>query len=167
VRTTRAAAAAGVVGAIPGVSVVVIVVLLEDAGQSRLRFGPCPDPGVMSEVSEVCTNCRNRSSRTKPDYSGGPMTQSPADGSDASVHLPADPRAFPPVLTAAMAAELLQVHVEYLRKMVREGRVPAHRFPGGRELRFLRDELIAWLGALPGPDPGQATRTQRSATNGR
>ena len=67
-----------------------------------------------------------------------------------------DPGRFPPVLTAAMAAEMLQIHVEYLRKMVREGRVPAHRFPGGRELRFLRDELIAWLGALPGPVPTAA-----------
>jgi excisionase family DNA binding protein len=63
---------------------------------------------------------------------------------------------FPPVLTAAMAAELLQVHVEYLRKLVREGVVPAHRFPGGRELRFLRDELLAWLAALPGPVTGAA-----------
>lgn len=58
---------------------------------------------------------------------------------------------FPPVLTAAMAAELLQVHVEYLRKLVRDGVVPAHRFPGGRELRFLRAELLEWLAALPGP----------------
>jgi len=66
----------------------------------------------------------------------------------------ASPQEFPPVLTAALAAELLQVHVEYLRKMVREGRVPCHRFPGGRELRFLRDELLEWLAELPGqPDP--------------
>ena len=34
---------------------------------------------------------------------------------------------FPEVLTTAMAAELLHVHVEYLRRMVREGRIPAHR----------------------------------------
>ena len=59
---------------------------------------------------------------------------------------------YPPVLTAAMAAELLQVHVEYLRRLVREGKLPSHRFPGGRELRFLRDELLAWLGAQPGVD---------------
>jgi excisionase family DNA binding protein len=64
------------------------------------------------------------------------------------VSSPAD---FPPVLTAAMAAELLQIHVEYLRKLVREGKVPCHRFPGGRELRFLRDELLEWLAAQPGP----------------
>jgi excisionase family DNA binding protein len=68
---------------------------------------------------------------------------------------------FPPVLTAAMAAALLQVHVEYLRKMVREGRIPCHRFPGGREMRFLRDELIEWLAALPGEDQSTSTgRTQ-------
>jgi excisionase family DNA binding protein len=62
-----------------------------------------------------------------------------------------NPSEFPPVLTAAMAAELLQIHVEYLRKLVREGKVPCHRFPGGRELRFLRDELLEWLAAQPGP----------------
>ena len=59
---------------------------------------------------------------------------------------------FTPVLTAAMAAELLQVHVEYLRRLVREGKLPSHRFPGGRELRFLRDELLEWLAAQPGRD---------------
>jgi excisionase family DNA binding protein len=72
---------------------------------------------------------------------------------------PASAPDFPPVLTAAMAAELLQVNVEYLRRMVREGRLPCHRFPGGREMRFLRDELLAWLAALPGDD--------QSASSGR
>jgi excisionase family DNA binding protein len=60
--------------------------------------------------------------------------------------------AFPEILTTAMAAELLHVHVEYLRRMVREGRIPAHRFPGGREIRFVRDELIEWVRAQPGED---------------
>ena len=68
---------------------------------------------------------------------------------------------FPPVLTAAMAAELLQVNVEYLRRMVRDRRVPCHRFPGGRELRFLRDELLAWLAALPGDDQSSSGRTHQ------
>jgi hypothetical protein len=35
---------------------------------------------------------------------------------------------------------------------VREGKVPSHRFPGGRELRFLRDELLEWLAVQPGVD---------------
>ena len=69
---------------------------------------------------------------------------------------------FPPVLTAAMAAELLQVHVEYLRRLVREGKLPSHRFPGGRELRFLRDELLEWLAAQPGSD-NVADHAARSA----
>jgi len=59
---------------------------------------------------------------------------------------------FPPILTTAMAAELLHVHVEYLRRMVRERRIPAHRFPGGREIRFHRDELIEWVRNQPGND---------------
>ena len=66
---------------------------------------------------------------------------------------------FPPVLTTALAAELLQVHVEYLRKLVREGKVPCHRFPGGREMRFLTKELLDWLAAQPGDD--QSTSTSR------
>jgi excisionase family DNA binding protein len=74
---------------------------------------------------------------------------------------------FPPVLTAAMAAELLQVNVEYLRRMVRDGRVPSHRFPGGRELRFLRDELLAWLQAQPGGDQSSSDgRTHHTESAG-
>jgi excisionase family DNA binding protein len=67
---------------------------------------------------------------------------------------------FPPVLTAALAAELLQVHVEYLRKMVRDGSVSCHRFPGGRELRFLRDELLEWVARLS--SDGRAPELSRS-----
>ena len=64
-----------------------------------------------------------------------------------------------------MAADLLHVHVEYLRRMVREDRIPAHRFPGGREIRFLRDELIA-VGARPaGRRPlARAPRSKSRAT---
>ena len=83
-----------------------------------------------------------------------------------------DPRNdFPPVLTTAMAAELLQVHVEYLRRMVREGRIPCHRFPGGRGMRFFRDELLEWLAALPGSrsvgvDRPRYRRARRRRTGG-
>ena len=70
---------------------------------------------------------------------------------------------YPPVLTAALAAELLQIHVEYLRRLVREGKVPCHRFPGGRELRFLRDELLTWLRTQPGSDAAIAAHAAPSA----
>jgi excisionase family DNA binding protein len=73
---------------------------------------------------------------------------------------------YPVVLTAAMAAELLQVHVEHLRRMVREGQIPCHRFPGGREMRFLRDELLAWLAALPGDDQSSTARTHQIDASG-
>lgn len=76
---------------------------------------------------------------------------SPSDGALAGA-APAEPGRYPPVLTTALAAEMLHVHVEYLRRMVRESRIPAHRFPGGREIRFLRDELIEWVKEQPGED---------------
>ena len=78
----------------------------------------------------------------------------PADGT------PPAPAEFPPVLTTAMAAELLQVHVEHLRRLVRENKIPCHRFPGGREMRFMRDELLDWLRSQPGTD--QSTSTERA-----
>ncbi len=77
---------------------------------------------------------------------------------------------YPPVLTTAMAADMLQVHVEYLRRMVREGRVPCHRFPGGREMRFLRDELLGWLGDQEGVNRAPSADDggdQMDATEGR
>ncbi len=69
---------------------------------------------------------------------------------------------YPEILTTSLAAEMLHVHVEYLRKMVREHRIPAHRFPGGREIRFLRDELITWVSEQPGEDrsPSAAEKAQ-------
>ena len=71
--------------------------------------------------------------------------------------------AFPPILTTAQAAELLHVHVEYLRKMVREERIPAHRFPGGREIRFVRDELIQWVQDQPGHDRSPSAEERADA----
>ncbi len=70
---------------------------------------------------------------------------------------------FPQILTTAQAAELLSVHVEYLRRMVREQRIPAHRFPGGREIRFLRDELIEWVRAQPGHDRSPSAEVRSRA----
>jgi excisionase family DNA binding protein len=71
---------------------------------------------------------------------------------------------YPPIMTTAQAAELLSVHVEYLRRMVREGRIPAHRFPGGREIRFVRDELITWVSEQPGYDrsPSASDKADKS-----
>jgi excisionase family DNA binding protein len=64
---------------------------------------------------------------------------------------------YEPVLNTKDAARLLQLHEESLRVFVREGKVACHRFPGGREMRFLRDELFDWLRGLP---PGDSTNRQ-------
>ncbi len=78
---------------------------------------------------------------------------------------PSPAEQYPPILTTAQASELLSVHVEYLRKMVREGRIPAHRFPGGREIRFLRDELVDWVAQQPGHDRSpSADRSEQNQT---
>src|SRR5262249_34162625 len=69
---------------------------------------------------------------------------------------------FPEILTTALAAEMLHVHVEYRRRMVREERIPAHRFPGGREIRFLRDELIEWVREQPGSDQSPSAAAKSS-----
>ena len=57
---------------------------------------------------------------------------------------------YPPIMTAVQAADFPKVHPEYLRQMVRDGRVPAHKIPGGRGWRFLRDELVDWIRQQPG-----------------
>jgi excisionase family DNA binding protein len=57
---------------------------------------------------------------------------------------------YPPIMTAVQAAEFLSVHPEYLRQMVRDERVHAHKIPGGRGWRFLRDELVDWIREQPG-----------------
>src|SRR6478672_5097912 len=92
-----------------------------------------------------------------------PTPDGPAsDGPTPDSRAPTESTNYPPILTTALAAEMLHVHVEYLRRMVREGRIPAHRFPGGREIRFLRDELIGWVKEQPGHDrsPSAAERAQ-------
>jgi excisionase family DNA binding protein len=100
--------------------------------------------GGDAELREITSGCVARA--TVPGVAAADETPS-AEG-------------YPPILTTAQAAELLQVHVEYLRKMVRENRIPAHRFPEGRGIRFVRDELIEWVRAQPGHDrsPGADER---------
>ncbi|MDP8930774.1 MAG: helix-turn-helix domain-containing protein [Actinomycetota bacterium] len=63
---------------------------------------------------------------------------------------------LPPVLTADQVAELLQMNTDYVRKLARDGRIPAHRLPHGRAVRFLREEVAAWLRALPRADNTRA-----------
>jgi excisionase family DNA binding protein len=56
---------------------------------------------------------------------------------------------LPVVLDAPGVAELLQLNVDYVRKLSREGVLPGHRIPGGRTFRFFPDEVLEWLRAQP------------------
>jgi excisionase family DNA binding protein len=47
------------------------------------------------------------------------------------------------VLTAESVAEMLEVHVRTVAKLVVRDGLPAHRL--GREYRFNRAEVLAWL----------------------
>lgn len=51
-------------------------------------------------------------------------------------------------MTAEQVADLLRVTVDHVRKLSRDGSVPAHRLPGGRGWRYLRGEVLDWLRGL-------------------
>jgi len=56
---------------------------------------------------------------------------------------------YPPILDTSQVAEMLGMSVSHLRHLVRSGQIPAHRMPGGRAIKFYRDELAEWLTSLP------------------
>lgn len=59
------------------------------------------------------------------------------------------PDEYPPVLDAGQVARLLGLNIDYVRRLSREGVIPAHRIPGGRSFRYLKDEILDWLRAQP------------------
>lgn len=59
------------------------------------------------------------------------------------------PDDYPPVLDAGQVARLLNLNIDYVRRLSREGVIPAHRIPGGRSFRYLKDEIIDWLRSQP------------------
>lgn len=80
-----------------------------------------------------------------------------------------DPTDYPPVLDAAQVARLLSLNIDYVRRLSREGVIPAHRLPGGRTFRYLKDEIIEWLrrqpvgNSRPGHNPQREDQTPDSA----
>jgi excisionase family DNA binding protein len=65
-----------------------------------------------------------------------------------ATHNPSD-RDLPTVLDAAQVARMLNLNLDYVRKLSREGVLPAHRLPGGRTFRYFKDEVLDWLRAQP------------------
>ena len=52
-------------------------------------------------------------------------------------------------LTAAEAADYARVNVVTIRRAVQRGRLVAFRVNAGRNLRFRRSDLDAWLASSP------------------
>ena len=69
---------------------------------------------------------------------------------------------LPDVLDAAQVAQLLQLNLDYVRKLSREGILPAHKLPGGRAFRYLKDEVLDWLRRQPS---GATTRAPADAAD--
>ena len=72
------------------------------------------------------------------------------------------PDEFPPILDTAMAAELLSMNVDVVRRMARDGDLPAYRLPGARAFRFFRDELIEYVRSFPVHEVAPADETVES-----
>lgn len=63
---------------------------------------------------------------------------------------------YPEVLDAGQVAELLGLNVDYVRRLSRQGVLPAKRLPGGRTFRYFKDEVLDWLrqqSVEPAADP--------------
>lgn len=65
---------------------------------------------------------------------------------------------LPPVLDAGQVARLLNLNIDYVRKLSRQGVLPAHRLPGGRTFRYFKDEVLDWLREQPVHHPDQERR---------
>lgn len=70
---------------------------------------------------------------------------------------------YPPVLDAAMVADLLNMSVDTVRRLSREGVLPAHRIPGGRAFKYLKDEVLGWLREQPAHNPPQRQQAGRDS----
>lgn len=66
---------------------------------------------------------------------------------------------YPPVLDAALVAELLDMNIDTVRRLSREGILPAHRVPGGRTFKYLKDEVLDWLREQPANNPPEDAET--------
>jgi excisionase family DNA binding protein len=55
------------------------------------------------------------------------------------------PLDYPPIMDTAMVGELLQMSAVHIRRLAREGVIPAYRIEGVRAFKFKRDEVLSWF----------------------
>lgn len=70
------------------------------------------------------------------------------------------PEDFPPILDTAMVAEMLSMNVDVVRRMAREGDLPAYRLPGARSFRFFRDEIMEYVRGFPVHEPPKSAESE-------
>ncbi len=52
---------------------------------------------------------------------------------------------YPPIVTTAMVAEILELNVRTVLLMAQDGRLAASRLPGSRSYRFFLSEVVSML----------------------
>ena len=52
---------------------------------------------------------------------------------------------YPPIVTTAMVAEILELNVRTVLLMAQDGRLPASRLPGSRSYRFFLADVVRML----------------------
>ena len=52
---------------------------------------------------------------------------------------------YPPIITTAMVAEILELNVRTVLLMAQDGRLPASRLPGSRSYRFFLADIVRML----------------------
>ncbi|MDQ3679266.1 MAG: helix-turn-helix domain-containing protein [Actinomycetota bacterium] len=52
---------------------------------------------------------------------------------------------YPPIITTAMVAEILELNVRTVLLIAQDGRLPASRLPGSRSYRFFLSDVVRML----------------------
>jgi excisionase family DNA binding protein len=52
---------------------------------------------------------------------------------------------YPVIMDTAEVADFLQMSPVHVRRLAREGVIPAYRIEGVRAFKFKRDEVLAWF----------------------
>jgi excisionase family DNA binding protein len=73
-------------------------------------------------------------------------------------------RELPTVLDAQQVAQLLSLNIDYVRRLSRQGVIPAHRIQGGRRFHYFKDEILDWLRRQPVHHDQDAAHERERAT---
>jgi excisionase family DNA binding protein len=59
--------------------------------------------------------------------------------------VPGETAEYPPVLTTAQVAKLLDLNPQTVQQMAKDGRLPAHRLPGARKYLFFTEDVLSFV----------------------